>query len=447
MGQQPNRMYVIQMLRFLESCHGTPDGVLLERFVRTGDEEAFNALLRRYGGMVWGVCRRITRTPQDAEDAFQAVFLVLLRRASTLHSGRPLGAWLYSVAVRVSRAASRRRIMAALPAEDLLPAVPATEPTADWLSFVDLEVQRLPERYRAAFILCEIEGRSRQEAAGLLCVPEGTLSSRLAMAKKRLAKRLSARGLPAVGLGSLAWGLGAQAAPASLQRLTAAAGLHVLRDPRAWPALLPASVVTLTHGVTGSMFSTTWKVISLSVFMLGLAGAVLVSGMASTASGAARDANAAPSALVTPNPEAVPPADDEALEAWLLAQRERLLNEGKDTARIDRWLAEVRRGMKPPERKPPTPPGRSDVDGGAGDKSKPGTAEFYQGVYGQGRGTGGVKMPSGPPGVGGDGNRQGLFIPTPDGGWMDVGERILSLERELRETRRQLNELKKAMDK
>src|SRR5687767_4395772 len=124
MAQPTNRTHVMQMLRFLESYHDIPDRVLLERFVRAGDQGAFNALLRRYGGMVWGTCRRMARTQHEAEDAFQAVFIVLIRRAGTLNGGQPLGAWLYGVAVRVcraARAASRRRFMAPLPAEDLLP--------------------------------------------------------------------------------------------------------------------------------------------------------------------------------------------------------------------------------------------------------------------------------------------------------------------------------------
>jgi RNA polymerase sigma factor (sigma-70 family) len=185
---------------------GLSDGQLLARFVADRDEAAFAALLRRHGPMVLGVCRRLVRHAQDAEDCFQAAFLVLAQRAGTVRKRESLASWLYGVAYRVAldaaAASARRRSRERQVGEMPHPGVAPAEPQ-DWRPLLDQELTGLPEKYRAAVLLCDLEGKPRKEAARLLGVPEGTLSSRLAQGRALLAGRLSRRGVALSG-GALA---------------------------------------------------------------------------------------------------------------------------------------------------------------------------------------------------------------------------------------------------
>ena len=185
------------------------DADLLRRFVAARDEDAFGVLVRRHGPAVLAVCRRITADPHDADDAFQAAFLVLARKADRVRPGEPLAAWLYGVAVRTARAALARRCRHRARERGVaeLPDVPARTPDgldADDARAVLAEVARLAPGVRAAVVLCELEGRSRAAAARELGIPEGTLSSRLAAARKVLAARLRDRGLAAAVLAAVA---------------------------------------------------------------------------------------------------------------------------------------------------------------------------------------------------------------------------------------------------
>jgi RNA polymerase sigma factor (sigma-70 family) len=174
------------------------DRQLLARFVAARDEGAFAALMARHGSMVLGVCRRLLRCEQDAEDAFQATFFVLARKAGAVGWGDCAGPWLHEVATRtalearstIARRRSWERQEEALPHRTVAPVEPC-----DWRPLLDQELRRLPEKYRSAVILCALEGRSRREAALLLGVQEGTLSSRLALGRKMLAERLTRRGV------------------------------------------------------------------------------------------------------------------------------------------------------------------------------------------------------------------------------------------------------------
>ncbi|WP_171475125.1 sigma-70 family RNA polymerase sigma factor [Frigoriglobus tundricola] len=188
-----------EILRQLEQT-GTADDALLARFVATRDAAAFAELVRRHGALVLGVCRRVTGHRQDAEDAFQATFLVLAQRASALHTGVRLWSWLYGVAYRVAwrarRTATRRRqreIIVAVRTEPVAPPPSSEQP--EWMPVLDEELAALPAHYREAIVLCDIRSVSRAEAATLLGVPEGTLSSRLANGRKKLAARLTRRGV------------------------------------------------------------------------------------------------------------------------------------------------------------------------------------------------------------------------------------------------------------
>jgi RNA polymerase sigma factor (sigma-70 family) len=181
------------------------DGPLLQRYVRERDAAAFTALLQRFGPLVLGVCRRVLTDPHDAEDAFQATFLVFVRKADAITRRDSVGSWLYSVAYRVAQKARAERARRRERARALVD-VAAAEPDQDILwrelgPVLDEEIQRLPARYRSPFVLCYLEGKSTEEAGRLLGCARGTVCSRLAWARARLRARLTRRDLaPSAGL-------------------------------------------------------------------------------------------------------------------------------------------------------------------------------------------------------------------------------------------------------
>jgi RNA polymerase sigma factor (sigma-70 family) len=185
-------------LRQLGDC-ALSDGQLLERFLRDRDEPAFEALVRRHGPMVLGVCRRVVGNTHDAEDAFQATFLVLVHKAASIVSRERVGHWLYGVAyhsaLKARHLAARRRAREIQ--VDKMPECEAVEPgpSYDLRALLDGELSRLPEVYRVPVVLCDLGGKARQEVARQLRVPEGTVSSRLARGRELLRKRLARQGL------------------------------------------------------------------------------------------------------------------------------------------------------------------------------------------------------------------------------------------------------------
>ncbi|HVK11616.1 MAG TPA: sigma-70 family RNA polymerase sigma factor, partial [Gemmataceae bacterium] len=181
------------------STPGHTDREALRAFVRLKDEAAFAGIVRRHGPMVLRVCRNVLNHAEDAEDACQATFLVLARRAATIANGEVLASWLqgvaYRTALRARRDAGRRRTRER---EAPVPARPDPAEAVAWSDvqvLLEAEIGRLPTRYRAAFVLCYLEGRSRAEAAAELGLSENTLSSRLARARDRLKGRLAKRGV------------------------------------------------------------------------------------------------------------------------------------------------------------------------------------------------------------------------------------------------------------
>jgi RNA polymerase sigma factor (sigma-70 family) len=237
------------------------DGQLLARFVATRDEAAFAALVRRHGPMVFGVCRRVLRHEQDAEDAFQAAFLVLARKAASVVKREALGCWLYQVAYHTAlqaRAASARRQARETPMRDVPHPEVAPAEVNDWQPLLDRELGRLPEKYRAAVVLCDLQGQSRREAARQLGVPEGTVSSRLATAHKRLARQLARYGLaPAGGVAAaLSGGPAPARVPAALVWSTARAAALVAAGQL---TAAPGPAVLLMREVIQTMFLTKLK--------------------------------------------------------------------------------------------------------------------------------------------------------------------------------------------
>jgi RNA polymerase sigma factor (sigma-70 family) len=242
------------------------DAELLERFVRCRDEAAFEVLVWRHGTMVLGLCRRLLRHEHDAEDAFQATFLVLARKAGSIGKRQALASWLHKVAYRIALAArsvavarrDREQRWAELPAPD------TAEDVAwrDLRPVLDEEVLRLPEKYRAAFVLCCLEGKTNDEAADLLGCPKGTVLSRLARARERLRGRLVRRGvvLSAAALAGAASKGSAATVPAGLVETTLRAALAVAAG-KAPAAVASGPVAALTEGALRAMFTTKLKII------------------------------------------------------------------------------------------------------------------------------------------------------------------------------------------
>ncbi len=194
---------VVQGLRQSTLRHSAPaasDAELLRRFLRSRDEVAFEALVRRHGAMVLAVCRRELRNLHDAEDAFQATFLVLVRRAASVRPANMLGNWLYGVAQRTAMQARRNIIRRRDKERAALPRTSATaEDSVELAATIDQELARLPDKLRAAIVLCDLEGRTRRDVARSLGLAEGTVASRLARGRVLLARVCAGVGWRAAG--------------------------------------------------------------------------------------------------------------------------------------------------------------------------------------------------------------------------------------------------------
>ena len=291
-----------------------PDEQLLENFVSRRDEPSFEVLVWRHGAMVLGLCQRVLRDAHEAEDAFQATFLVFARKAATIGRGEVVAAWLYKVAYRV---ALRLRDSAAKRASPgaATDALPAPEPTGDaeWHDLrpvLDDEIARLPEKYRAPFVLCYLEGRTNEEAATQLGCPKGTVLSRLSRGRERLRARLARRGV-ALTATAFALTLTQNAASASVSAAlvspTVGAALPFAAG-RAAAELVPAHIAALTEGMLRTM-----TLFKAKIATAVLALAVLGSGIAWAARGAGDSqprpepaAAALPAPSPAPEPSAAP---------------------------------------------------------------------------------------------------------------------------------------------
>jgi RNA polymerase sigma factor (sigma-70 family) len=258
------------------------DSELVRRFLAQRDEAAFEGLLRRHGAMVLRVCRRVLHDEHDAEDAFQATFLVLARKAASLRSQESVASWLHGVAYRVAlkaRAGAERRRShegrAARPSTagpDVLAGVTLRETER----MLDEELARLPEKYRTPLVLCCLEGKTRDEAAGLLGWSSSLIKSRLEEARGRLRGRLARRGL-ALSMPLLATALARQAASAavapSLAAATVRAAVLWVGGKAVTAGVVPAPVAALTEGVVQAMWVSKMKLAAAVVLAVSLVGA------------------------------------------------------------------------------------------------------------------------------------------------------------------------------
>ncbi len=263
------------------------DGQLLERFATAGGESAelaFAALVERHGPMVLRICRNNLRDANDVEDAFQATFLVLVRRARALWVEESLAPWLHRIArriaVRARTNAARRRDREQRAAEGRPATAPAAEPDDDLIALLHEEIDRLPERCRVPLVLCDLQGLTHQQAARHLSWPVGTVKSRLMSGRERLRARLVRRGVaPAVAAMRTTWAVPARpslaAVPAHLVRVTIEAARRIAAGAGATAAgTVPASVALLMEGARSTMFMTRIK-FALLAFGLIASGAVV----------------------------------------------------------------------------------------------------------------------------------------------------------------------------
>jgi len=284
---------------------GVSDADLLKRFAAGRDEMAFAAIVRRHGPLVWAVCRGMLPLEQDAEDAFQATFLALVKSAGTVRAPTSVGAWLHGAAYRVAlksrRTAGRRRPREQAAARSEA-AVPIADSTWDQLRVVvHEEVNHLPESLRTAFVLCELEGVGQREAAAALGWKIGTLSGRLTKARKRLLERLDRRGVSA-GL-AVAAAVTGGAATACVPRAWTAKVIALARTGGDLNGIVSNTIIELARGATEVSMTRTKLLVAAAIL------AVLAGGTATALVPHAGAQPPAPGATPLPDlPPAMPPA-------------------------------------------------------------------------------------------------------------------------------------------
>lgn len=324
---------VIQHLRragLLRDGAGLTDGQLLEDYISRRDDAALAALVRRHGPMVWGVCRRVLGNYHDAEDAFQATFLVLVRKAASIASRELLANWLYGVAHQTALKAratiAKRRTRERQVREMLEPEATQQQVWHDLQPLLDEELSRLPDKYRVPIVLCDLEGKTRNEAAQLLGCPEGTVAGRLARARVMLAKRLAQRGVTLSG-GALAAVLAEKVLSADVPTSVVSSTIKVASLLAAGKAAgeVSVKVAALAEGVVKTMFATKIKSVLTAVMALaalaGGAGLLYRSQAAEPPKGKAQKVEEKP-APAQPTPPPAKTDQERIVGAWVIVNED-----------------------------------------------------------------------------------------------------------------------------
>jgi RNA polymerase sigma factor (sigma-70 family) len=270
------------VLRYLKTitnpAQGTEDGDLLAAYCTRRDGEAFGELVQRYGGMVFGVCRRVLGEETDAEDAFQATFVLLARRAATIDRERPLASWLYTVAYQTAlkaraRRERRRQVERQAPTRMIAPQSTSAE-NQDLRAVLDQELLGLAERDRELILLCDIQGKGHRTVAEELRIPAGSISRLLASAREQLRGRLMRRGvsLSAVALGSV---LTAEACAVVPPRLALDAIQAALVEAAAMPEAVAELVSAVNRDATLAKVKITAAALAVCATLIGGAAAVV----------------------------------------------------------------------------------------------------------------------------------------------------------------------------
>src|SRR5262245_36297003 len=312
--------HLIRHIRAVSGGYDTrfTDGQLLRRFIEHRDEAAVTAIVRRHGNMVWGVCRRILDNQHDAEDAFQATFLILVRKAGSIRQQEVVGGWLYGVAQQTAmkaRAAAARRRQHSTQVAAIQPQAPEQPLESDVQAILDEELGRLPGRYRTAIVLCDLDGTTRKEAARQLRLPEGTVAGHLTRGRAILARRLTRRGVTlsaATVAAVLSQQFTSAQVPAALMSSTLKA---VALASTAGTAVTGISikVTALTQGVLKAMFLTKLKTAVGACFVAALvivpSAFAFTSPGGTTAPDAAKDRLADTAPVKQEPPPAIVPKD------------------------------------------------------------------------------------------------------------------------------------------
>ena len=262
---------------------GLSEELLLERFLETRDDVAFEAIVARHGPMVLSVCRQILGDPHDVEDAFQATFLILLRKAQSIRNHKKLGEWLHGVAHRVSMRAradgslrrardARRACEAGFPGEPTEPPVDAG--ALEQADAVHDEIRKLPDKYRIPIIMCYLEGLTHEQAAERLSWPLGSVKGRLARARDLLRSRLKRRGFVASAELTAIRSARPSAVPEALLDLTLKAATRFAAGEATAVAgttiTITAGAAALAEGVIKSMIATNIKIAAAAILSTGL---------------------------------------------------------------------------------------------------------------------------------------------------------------------------------
>jgi len=260
------------------------DRQLLEQFLTRqgpGAELAFGALVAHHGPMVWNVCRSVLADSHAAEDAFQATFLILVRKASSIRRRETLGPWLHGVARRVAvraKSSIARQRKRECHGQELIAAAVSPRVCQEEIDALHREIDRLPDKYRAVVVLCHLEGRTHGEAARILDCPTGTISIRASRARILLRDRLTRRGVASLtasfGL-TVAHSSAGAAIPSGLAEATIKAAIDVAAGNAMAAGAVPAAVVQLTQGVLRTMTLTRLTIGAAGLFAVGVVSSTI----------------------------------------------------------------------------------------------------------------------------------------------------------------------------